>query len=62
MEQTAELVPHRVGTSTESLPAVHIHGLALPPFLLCSAEVKTPDSNTDSAQGEGSTGAFPVPK
>ena len=62
MEQSTELVPHRVGTSTESFPALPVRGLALPPFLLCSAEVKTPDSNTDSAQGEGSAGAFPVPK
>lgn len=62
MEQSAELVPCRVGMSTKSFPAVPVLGLALPPFLLCSAEVKTPDSNTDSAHGEGSAGAFPVPK
>lgn len=62
MEQSAELVPRRVGTNTNSFPTVPVHGLALPPFLLCSAEVKTPDSNLDSAQGEGSTGAFPVSK
>lgn len=62
MEHSAELVPCRVGVSTESFPAVPVHGLALPPFLLCSAEVKAPDSTAVSARGDRSAGASPVPK
>lgn len=62
MEQSAALVPHRVSMGTESFPAVPARGLALPPFLLCSAEMEMPDSNTGSAQGEGSTGSSPVTK